>query len=192
MFFQAMEEALPYVHERVGFNYRMTEMQSVIGIHELERFDDWNLARRKKYAKMYDEAFAGVDGIAKLPVNTEERQNAYWWYPINLDANRVAIDAKEFTKKLAAEKVPCSGILWPEAYLENAYKNHVGFGTAKFPFESKEYADPKAVDYNKNLCPNAKRLRDVTVSLFLHPTWEEVHIQRCIDVFKKILSENLK
>lgn len=188
----AMEEALPYVHERVGFNYRMTEMQSVIGIHELERFDDWNLARRKKYAKMYDEAFAGVDGIAKLPVNTEERQNAYWWYPINLDSDRVAIDAKEFTKKLAAEKIPCSGILWPEAYLENAYKNHVGFGTAKFPFESKEYTDPKAVDYDKNLCPNAKRLRGVTVSLFLHPSWEEVHIQRCIDVFKKILSENLK
>ena len=70
----AMEEKLPYVHNRVGFNYRMTEPQSVLGINELERFDSWNLARRLKYAKMYDEAFAGLPGIAKLPVNTAERK----------------------------------------------------------------------------------------------------------------------
>lgn len=94
--------------------------------------------------------------------------------------------------KLAEAKIPCSGILWPEAYKEHAYYNHVGFGTAKFPFESKEYADPASVDYANQYCPVAASLRDVTVSLFLHPSWEREHIQRCIDVFKKILSENLK
>ena len=188
----AMEEKLPYVHNRVGFNYRMTEIQSIIGINELERFDNWNLARRRKYAKMYDDAFTGLPGIAKLPVNTEERKNAYWWYPINLDPEKCAITAAEFCKKLADEKIPCSGILWPEAYHENAYKNHTGFGSAKFPFESKEYTNPASVEYDKNLCPKAAALRAVTLSLFLHPTWEEVHIQRCIEVFKKILSENLK
>ncbi len=78
----ALEEKLPYIHNRVGFNYRMTEIQSVIGINELKRFDDWNLARRFKYAKMYDEAFAGVKGIKSLPINTKERKNCYWWYPM--------------------------------------------------------------------------------------------------------------
>ena len=188
----AMEEALPYVHTRVGFNYRMTEMQSVIGINELERFDDWNLARRKKYAKMYDEAFAGVSGIAKLPVNTKERQCAYWWYPIKLDLDKLDVDAAEVCNLLKENNIPCSGILWPEAYQEEAYTEHVGFGTAKFPFESKEYTDPKQVDYKNVLCPKAKSLRAVTVSLFLHPTWEPEHIQRCIDVFKKILAEHQK
>jgi hypothetical protein len=43
----ALEEKLPYIHNRVGFNYRMTEIQSAIGINELKRFDNWNLARRK-------------------------------------------------------------------------------------------------------------------------------------------------
>ncbi|MBR2886266.1 MAG: DegT/DnrJ/EryC1/StrS family aminotransferase, partial [Clostridia bacterium] len=81
----ALEEKLPYIHRRVGFNYRMTEMQSVIGINEMKRFDSWNLARRFKYAKMYDEAFSGLKGIKALPVNTEERKNAYWWYPMLLD-----------------------------------------------------------------------------------------------------------
>ena len=170
----------------------MTEMQSVIGINELERFDSWNLARRKQYAKMYDEAFAGVSGIAKLPVNTKERQCAYWWYPINLDLDKLDVDAAEVCNLLKENNIPCSGILWPEAYQEEAYTEHVGFGAAKFPFESKEYADPKQVDYKNVLCPKAKSLRAVTVSLFLHPTWEPEHIQRCIDVFKKILAEHQK
>lgn len=188
----ALEQKLPYIHNRVGFNYRMTEMQSVIGLHELERFDNWNMARRKQYAAMYDEAFKGLDGIERLPLNTPDRQCAYWWYPINLDPKRCKLKASEFIDKLAAAKIPCSGILWPEAYLENAYSNHVGFGTAKFPFESKEYTDAKSVDYKNNSCPVAASLRDVTVSLFLHPSWEPEHIQRCIDVFKQIMSENLK
>ena len=83
----ALEEKLPYIHNRVGFNYRMTEIQSIIGLNELKRLDSWNLKRRYKYAKMYDKAFKNLKGIKKLPVNTPERKNAYWWYPIVLDTD---------------------------------------------------------------------------------------------------------
>src|SRR5690606_38994243 len=37
-----MEAKLMYIHKRVGFNYRMTEIQSAIGSRELARFDSWN------------------------------------------------------------------------------------------------------------------------------------------------------
>lgn len=188
----ALEEALPYIHNRVGFNYRMTEMQAVIGINELKRFDSWNLARRLKYAKMYDEAFKDQPGIASLPLNTEERQNSYWWYPIRLDLSKLDCDAPAIIKELGAAKIPCYGIQWPEAYLEKAYVEHGGFGTAKFPFESKEYTDPAAADYTNVKCPNAHKLRFETLSLFLHPTWEEVHIERCIKGLKDILAKHLK
>lgn len=188
----ALEEKLPYIHNRVGFNYRMTEIQSVIGLYELKRFDSWNLSRRLKYAKMYDEAFKGLEGIKALPLNTPERKNAYWWYPILLDIDLLDIKADKFIKALIAEGIPCYGIQWPEAYEERAYKLHNGFGTVKFPFESKEYSDPKSVEYDKVSCTNAKRLRDVTISLFVHPSWEEVHIQKCIDGLKKVLKEHKK
>jgi dTDP-4-amino-4,6-dideoxygalactose transaminase len=188
----ALEEKLPYIHNRVGFNYRMTEIQSVIGINELKRFDSWNLARRKKYAGMYDEAFKNLEGIKRLPVNTEERKNAYWWYPINIDIDKLDIKADKFIKALLKEGIPCYGIQWPEAYEEKAYKEHNGFGTAKFPFESKEYTNPDSAEYDKVLCHTAKALRDVTISLFLHPNWEEYHIQRCIDGVKKVIADHLK
>ena len=162
----AMEEKLPYIHNRVGFNYRMTEMQSVIGINELKRFDGWNLARRRKYAGIYDRAFAGLEGIKKLPVNTDERKNAYWWYPILLDTGKLDIKAEKFVKALMAEGIPCYGIQWPEAYEEQAYRQHNGFGNAKFPFMSSEYTNPDSVRYETVLCPHAKKLRDETISPF--------------------------
>lgn len=183
----AMEEKLPYIHNRVGFNYRMTEIQSIIGINELERFDDWNLARRKKYAAMYDRAFSGLAGIKKLPLNTEERQNSYWWYPMLIDTEVLSIDAPEMCRLLTGQGIPCYGIQWPEAYEEKAYRELQGFGQARFPFFSKEYTNPETVDYKKTLCPTAHQLRKETVSLFLHPTWEPEHIQACIDAVIRLL-----
>ena len=188
----ALEEKLPYIHNRVGFNYRMTEIQSIIGINELKRFESWNLARRLKYAKMYDAAFTGMKGVKKLPHNTEERKHSYWWYPILIDLAVLDTDAKGILDELGALKIPCYGIQWPEAYKESAYVNHNGFGTAKFPFESEEYTDKGSVDYANVNCPVANRLRAETVCLFLHPSWEEEHINACIDGFKEAIARHLK
>ena len=188
----ALEEKLNYIHNRVGFNFRMTELQSVIGINELKRLDSWNLARRFKYARMYDQAFSGLKGIKKLPHNSADRKNAYWWYPIILDIDVLDIHAAQFVNALGAEGVPCYGIQWPEAYEEQAYRQLNGFGTAKFPFLSKEYTNPESVKYGAKPCLNAKRLRDVTFSVFLHPSWEPEHIERVIAGVKKVLSAHLK
>ncbi|MCL2164116.1 MAG: DegT/DnrJ/EryC1/StrS family aminotransferase [Oscillospiraceae bacterium] len=187
----ALEEKLPYIHTKVGFNYRMTEMQSLIGINELKRFDSWNLKRRLKFAKKYDEALTNTVGIAKLPLNTSERQNAYWWYPVTLDNSVLKLDAPGVIKELMKRNIPCYGIQWPEAYEEQAYKEMSGFGAAKFPFHSKEYAR-EGLSYLNDLCPVAKSLRARTVCLFLHPSWDETHIERVIDIFKNVLAENTK
>jgi dTDP-4-amino-4,6-dideoxygalactose transaminase len=188
----AMEEKLSYIHKRVGFNYRMTEIQSIIGINELERFDSWNLTRRLKYAKMYDKAFSNLKGIKKLPFNSKERMNAYWWYPILLDLSVLDIDAETFCTELGAKGIPCYGIHWPEAYEEQAYKELNGFGSVKFPFHSKEYGSPHSLDYTKVSCPVAKGLRKETINLFLHPSWDTVHIERCIEVAKTLLLKHYK
>jgi dTDP-4-amino-4,6-dideoxygalactose transaminase len=188
----ALEEKLPYIHNRVGFNFRMTEIQSIIGLNELKRLDSWNLKRRFEFAEMYDKAFRNLKGIKKLPVNTTERKNAYWWYPIVLDTEVLDIDATGFIKELHDLNIPCYGIQWPEAYLERAYREHNGFGSGKFPFRSREYTDRSSVEYDKVFCKTANSLRSRTVSLFLHPSWEPMHIQRCIDGFSATCKKHMK
>ena len=161
------------------------------GINELARLETWNLPRRFEYAKMYREALGKLEGVKSLPVDTEERQCAYWWFPIILDLDKLDIDAPAFLKEMAGMGIPCYGIQWPEAYEEKAYKELGGFGSHKFPFCSKEYTR-EGLTYEGVVCPVAKSLRARTVNLFLHPTWEKEHIQRVIDAFTTVHNAHLK
>jgi dTDP-4-amino-4,6-dideoxygalactose transaminase len=56
-----LEQKLPYIHNMVGWNYRMTEMQSAIGLAELERIDTWNLPNRRRNARII------IDAVKDLP-----------------------------------------------------------------------------------------------------------------------------
>jgi len=115
-----LEEALPYIHNSVGFNYRMTEMQSAIGLKELERIDTWNLPTRRRNAAILDKELGGIGQITALPPNSEEAQNAYWLYPIVLDMEQLDCDIDQFTEALRAEGIPAGSVQWPQGYKEKA------------------------------------------------------------------------
>ncbi len=154
----------PVTHVRVGFNFRMTEIQAAIGLAELERLDVWNLPRRRGYAKIYDHAFCQLYGVKAVPFSSTERWNAYWKYPLQLDLPRLTCDAEEFRRALAAEGIPDCGAPWPEVYDEPALKRWAG-----------------------NRCPVAESLRQRTVVLGLSPSWEKSHIELCVAAVKKVL-----
>lgn len=178
-----LEGKLMYIHKRVGFNFRMTEMQSQIGLCELERFDSWNLPNRRRNGRMLIEGLADHPLVMYAPVDTEERQNAYWWAPFVLDTDKMKCTTKEFIAAVAAEGVPVYSVLWPEMYKEKAFIERIGFGSANYPFD-----DPKAefIDYSKVECRQAKWMTDRTISFFTHPVYTERHIKAYIEAFKKV------
>ena len=184
-----MEGKLMYIHKRVGFNFRMTEMQSQIGICELERFDSWNLKNRIRNGKMLLKAIGNHPLVLHAPIDTKERQNSYWWAPFVLDTDKLTCDIKTFIKAIAAEGVPVYSVLWPEMYKEKAYVERNGFGVAKYPF-----FDPKArnIDYTQFNCTTAHWMTDRTMCFFTHPVYTEEHMQACIDAFNKVADYYMK
>jgi dTDP-4-amino-4,6-dideoxygalactose transaminase len=184
-----MEGKLMYIHKRVGFNYRMTEIQSQIGLCELKRFDSWNLKNRIRNGKMVKKALEKHPLVLHTPLDTKDRQNSYWWAPFVLDISKLTCTMKEFIKAIAAEGVPVYSVLWPEMYKERAYIERNGFGVAKYPF-----FDPKArnIDYTQVDCPTAHWLTDRTMCFFTHPVYTEAHMQACIDAFKKVAAAYMK
>jgi dTDP-4-amino-4,6-dideoxygalactose transaminase len=188
----ALEEVSWHVHNRVGFNYRMTEIQSIIGINELARFDTWNMSRRKQFASLYDALLKDVPAIARLPTNTSERENAYWLYPVVFDLSRLDCVAEDILKELKEAGVPAFKIQWPEAYGEKVFRELRGFGAANFPFRSKEYTAPESVNYGNVVCETARSLLPRTISLYLHPSWEEEHIRFCAAGLTEVLSRHTK
>ena len=185
-----MEIKEKYIHRRIGFNYRMTEIQSIIGLNELKRFDDWNLPRRKANAKVYTRMLSGCPSIQHLPFDTEERQNAYWLYPIVLNESFNEERTEQIYAQLVKSGIPVTRVLWPEAYKEKVYAELSGFGSADFPFKSAEYTNPESVKYAGQICATAFSLSQRTLNLHIHPTWNSSHIERCASALLDVLARS--
>jgi dTDP-4-amino-4,6-dideoxygalactose transaminase len=70
-----LERELSYIHNMVGWNYRLTEMQSAIGLAELDRMDTWNMPRRRRNAHIIMNALADELLVKFRPIDTPDRQN---------------------------------------------------------------------------------------------------------------------
>jgi len=184
-----LEKKLMYIHRRVGFNYRMTEIQSLIGLCELERFETWNLPNRRRNGRFLIEALKDHPLVLYPPLDTEERKNAFWWAPFVIDTDRLKVPMKQFIAAIEAEGVPVYGVLWPEMYKEKAYTERVGFGRLNYPFN-----DPNArfIDYTKVECKKAKWLSDRTISFFTHPVYEIKHMEKYVEAFNKVAKAYMK
>jgi dTDP-4-amino-4,6-dideoxygalactose transaminase len=186
------EERLPYIHRRVGFNYRMTEMQSAIGLSELRKIDTWNLPNRRRNGEILLKRLGDCEQIRTLPVHNEEKVNGFYVFPIVLELERLKADKGRILDALAAEGLPVWREFWPQCYKERAFLDHNGFGDAKFPFESEEYSDRRAVDYDRVFCPNAAWLEDRTFIVHCYPTLEAEHMELIADGILKVLDHYSK
>jgi dTDP-4-amino-4,6-dideoxygalactose transaminase len=182
-----LEAKLPYIHNMVGFNYRMTEMQSAIGLIELARMDSWNLVNRRRNAEQLTKMLQSVEQIMFLPLDTKERENAYWMYPIVVDADKLTKPIKEVVAALGAEGVPCGPVMWPQCYKERAYQEHSGFGRLKYPFRSPD-TRPQAVQYDKTYCPNAAWLEERTFFVACHPVYDIALMTKMGEGIVKVLT----
>jgi dTDP-4-amino-4,6-dideoxygalactose transaminase len=169
----ALEQKLPYIHNRVGWNYRMTEMQSAIGLAELQRMDDWNMPARRRNAHILMDALGQLPQVKYMPIDTPDRQNGWFVCAFSLDIENMKCDIQQFVKAAAAEGCPCWKVFWPQCHVERAFTAHHGFGDSGFPFTSKEYADPKSADYSDVKVPNARWHESHTFTCFAFPTYTE-------------------
>ncbi len=168
-----LEQRLPYIHNMVGWNYRMTEMQSAIGLAELERIDTWNLPNRRRNAHIIIDSIKDLPRVIYTPIDTEERRNGWYVMAFSLDIENMTCDIDQFVAACAAEGAPSWKVFWPQCHTEKAYKQHNSFGRSGFPFTSKEYTDPESVDYSKVEVPNAVWHQSHTFTCFAFPTYTE-------------------
>jgi dTDP-4-amino-4,6-dideoxygalactose transaminase len=187
-----LEQKLPYIHNMVGWNYRMTEMQSAIGLAELERMDTWNMPRRRRNAKIVIEALRTSPLIKYFPVDTAERKNGWYVLAFSLDVENMKCDIKQFVTAVAAEGAPVWKVFWPQCHTERAFQQHNAFGRTGFPFKSKEYASQWSVDYSRVDVPNARWHEAHTFTCFAYPTFTEADMEQIAEAILKVIAHYRK
>ena len=182
-----METKLPYIHDMVGWNYRMTNMQAAIGLVELDRIDNWNLPNRRRNAHIIIDAIKDYPAVKYLPIDTPERVNGWFTMAFSLDIENMKCDIKQFVDAAAAEGAPCWVVFWPQCHTEKAYTTHRAYGRTGFPFTSKEYTNPESVDYSKVEVPNAVWHQSHTFTCFPFPTFSEEDCQQIGAALAKVI-----
>ena len=182
-----MEQKLPYIHNMVGFNYRMTEMQSAIGLAELDRMDSWNMPNRKRNAKIITERLGKLPQVKYMPIDTPERRNGWYVMAFSLDIEKMSCDINQFVAAVGAEGAPCWKVFWPQCHTEKAFMEKQAFGDSGFPFVSKEYSSPESVDYTKVDVPNARWHEQHTFTCFGFPTSTEEDMKQVADAIEKVI-----
>jgi dTDP-4-amino-4,6-dideoxygalactose transaminase len=182
-----LEQKLPYIHNMIGWNYRMTEMQSAIGLAELERMDNWNMPNRKRNAHIIMEKVKDLPQVLYMPIDTEERVNGWYTMAFSLDIDNMRCDIKEFVEAAGAEGATVWKVFWPQCHTEGAFRNFNSFGKSGFPFTSNEYADPESVDYSKVEVPNAIWHESHTFTCFAFPTYTAENCEQIGDALRKVI-----
>jgi len=96
-------------HDRLGYNYRLSDVAAAIGVAQVERLDDL-LAERERVAALYAERLAEIEGI-EVPIAGREQERRSWFvYTVKLpeDVNRDAVVARLAERGVASKAyLPC-------------------------------------------------------------------------------------
>lgn len=124
-----------YEMQELGFNYRMTGMQSALALSQmgkLQRFVD----RRRQLALAYDQALAGVRNLAPTQVSTRA-QSSHHLYVLRIDYAAAGTTRTRFMSALADQEIG-SQVHYIPVHMQPFYQRR-GYNTADFPVTREYY-----------------------------------------------------
>ncbi|MEE9601166.1 MAG: DegT/DnrJ/EryC1/StrS family aminotransferase, partial [Thermoplasmata archaeon] len=92
-----------FLHEELGYNYRMTNLQAAIGLAQLERIEDYVKMRRRN-AERYRTRLKDMRGLT-LPTEKSWAKNVYWMFSVLIDEGVFKKDRNAVSAKLASDGV---------------------------------------------------------------------------------------
>ncbi len=100
-----------FVHQELGWNLRMSNLQAAVGVAQLERLNEF-VARKRCMGRRYTELLTGVPGLQLPLASTHYAENIYWVYGVVLDDDLLA-DAAEAMARLHAAGIGTRPFFWP-------------------------------------------------------------------------------
>jgi perosamine synthetase len=123
-----------FVHEQLGWNFRMTNLQAAVGLAQLEKLEE-HVARKRQMGKLYTELLKDVPGLQLPLAATDYAENIYWVYGLVLK-DEVNFDAFEAMKMLSEYNIGTRPFFWP-MHEQPVFKNMGLFENEKLPVAEK-------------------------------------------------------
>lgn len=155
----------PWYYEQIslGYNYRLTDIQSALLISQLEKLELFK-KKRQEIVKKYNDAFSQIPEII-VQKEIPESDTCRHLYIIRLNLDKLKCTRREFFDAMSAENIQCQ-VHYVPTYLFPYYR-HLG--------------------YKEGLCPNAEEIYKGILSIPLYPTLSEKDTDDVIEAVKKIV-----
>lgn len=127
-----------FVHQELGFNFRMTNIQAAIGLGQMENFNS-RLKKKLAMASRYRSLLAGLEqrGLITLPVEQPGTTNSFWMFGVLL-TKKSGWEAAAVIKKLAEKGVQTRPFFYP-LHRQPAFRAFPWFREASLPVSEELY-----------------------------------------------------
>jgi dTDP-4-amino-4,6-dideoxygalactose transaminase len=156
-----------WLHESVGTNWRMTEVQAAVGRVALRRVPEWVTIRRRHAAALH--ALLQGTPALRFAAPGDDYFHSHYRYYAYVQPNQLAPGwtRNRIVEAIQASGVPCGVGVCPEMYREGAFAFQ-GIGP-------------------KERCRVGREVGDTCLMFLVHPTLEEEHIRRTAEVIRNVM-----
>lgn len=115
----------------LGFKYNLTDLQSALGLRQLEKLPEF-IKMRKNHAEIYNQALAGLSDLAITPASDPKSESAWHLYPLRLKTEALNINRDDFIELMRDHNLGSSVLFIPLHY-HTYYKKILGYQEGDFP-----------------------------------------------------------
>ena len=131
---QAKDDPLFYIHDEIGYNYRMTNLQAALGVAQLEELPSF-IKRKQSNYQMYYDLFQDFRVIKMLEFRNNTDSNK-WFYSLKLDMSLLQGTLKDIIYKLQERNIQTRAI-WGLIHEQKPYTQHIAYEIEKARYYSK-------------------------------------------------------
>ena len=128
---QAKTDPHYYIHDEVGYNYRMTNLQAALGVAQMEELPEF-IDRKQRNYERYRAAFKDFPLATLLPFREGTDSNK-WFYSLCLDRSRIDVPLKEIILALREKGIE-SRPIWGLINEQLPYKEEAAYRLEKAPY----------------------------------------------------------
>jgi perosamine synthetase len=120
----------------LGYNYRLTDIGSSLGLSQLKKLDKY-LKRRQEIASIYHDAFLDMPGLT-LPSERRNVASAWHLYPVRLDLDKLKASRSDIFSALRTENIGVN-VHYIPVHLHPYYRNLFGYKGGEYPIAESSY-----------------------------------------------------
>ena len=117
---QAKDHPIEYIHNQVGYNYRLPNLLAAMGVAQMEVLDEY-IGAKRRIATTYRNGLKSVTGI-RCMAEASWASSTHWMYTVLVQEDRYGMDSRQLLNRLAERGIQARP-LWQPLHLSQAHKN---------------------------------------------------------------------